>query len=73
MELFIQIAGWVGTILVVGAYFLVSYNKIPPTSSFYQLLNLIGVIGVGISVYYEHAWSALAFKRSGESSLWFHL
>jgi paired small multidrug resistance pump len=62
MELLIQIAGWIGTSLVLLAYFLVSSKKLSATSFVYQLMNLFGVIGVGISVYHQHAWSALALQ-----------
>jgi hypothetical protein len=62
MELLIQILGWIGTALVISAYFLVSYKRISPTSSLYQVLNLLGVIGVGISVYHKGAWSALTLQ-----------
>lgn len=62
MELLIQAVGWIGTFLVVLAYFLISYKKLSPTSSVYQLLNLLGVIGVGINVYHQEAWSALALQ-----------
>jgi hypothetical protein len=62
MELLIQILGWVGTFLVVLAYFLVSYKKISPTGAPYQLMNLFGVIGVGVSVFQHEAWAALALQ-----------
>jgi hypothetical protein len=62
MELFIQIVGWIGTFLVVCAYFLVSNKKVSSTSSVYQLMNLFGAIGVGINVYYAGAWPSVALQ-----------
>jgi len=45
----LEIIGWLGTILILIAYFLVSIKKIEPTSGKYQLLNLFGAIGVGLN------------------------
>lgn len=62
MELFIQIVGWIGTILIVLAYFLVSNQYVNSKSKTYQLVNLFGAIGVGINVFYQEAWPALALQ-----------
>jgi hypothetical protein len=56
MEIFSQIIGWVGTFLIVLAYFLVSNNKVKPDSKIYQFMNLFGSIGVGFNVFYQKAW-----------------
>jgi len=45
----LEIIGWLGTGLILIAYFLVSIKKIEPTSKIYQLLNLFGAIGVGVN------------------------
>lgn len=45
----LEIIGWLGTGLILIAYFLVSIKKIEPTSKTYQLLNLFGAIGVGVN------------------------
>lgn len=62
MEIFSQIIGWVGTILIVVAYFLNSTGKLSSNSNKYQLLNLLGAIGVGFNVFYQSAWPALALQ-----------
>ena len=62
MSLLISTLGWVGTFLVIIAYFLVSSKKLSPTSATYQLLNLFGVMGVGASLWYVEAWSALTLQ-----------
>ena len=62
MEIFSQIIGWIGTFLIVLAYFLVSNNKISAKSKNYQLLNLFGAIGVGFNVFYQHAWPAVVLQ-----------
>ena len=62
METLIQIIGWVGTFLIVLAYFLVSYKKVDGSSKVYQMINLFGAIGVGINVFHQQAWPAFALQ-----------
>jgi hypothetical protein len=62
MQNFSHISGWVGMVLIIIAYFLVSTKKIKPTSKKYQLLNLLGAIGVGINAYYENATPAFVLQ-----------
>jgi len=58
----IQIIGWIGTFLIVAAYFLVTYKKIDPAGRNYALMNLFGAIGIGINVFYHHAWPAVIME-----------
>lgn len=44
-----EIIGWGGTAAILLAYFLVSIEKLSPKSKEYQLLNLIGAIGIIIN------------------------
>ena len=62
METLIQIVGWVGTFLIVFAYFLVSYKKVDGSSKIYRAMNLLGAIGVGVNVFYQQAWAAVALQ-----------
>ena len=62
MEIYTQVIGWIGMLLVVSAYFLVSSNKIQATSKSYHLLNFFGAVGVGVNVFYEHAWPAFILQ-----------
>jgi hypothetical protein len=62
MEIFVQIVGWIGAFLVVLAYFLVSYKKVQGDNRVYQLMNLIGAIGVGINASYQAAWPSFAIQ-----------
>lgn len=62
METFIQIIGWIGTFLIVLAYFLVSYKKVDGSSKVYQAINLFGAIGVGVNVFHQQAWPAVALQ-----------
>lgn len=62
MEIFIHACGWVGTVLIVLAYYLVSNKKIDPAGFNYQLMNLVGSAGVGVTVFYQKAWPAVALE-----------
>ncbi len=69
MELVIDIVGWVGSVEVIAAYGLNSYQKIKSDSLTFQLLNLTGAIFLIINSIYKEAypftfintvWSAIA-------------
>ncbi|MDX1535546.1 MAG: hypothetical protein R3346_02185 [Candidatus Spechtbacterales bacterium] len=62
MEILTQTMGWIGTFLIVLAYYLVSTKKVSGDSKKYQLINLLGAIGVGANVFYQEAWPALALQ-----------
>jgi len=51
-----------GTILIVLAYFLVSRQYVTGKSKIYQLMNLFGALGVGVNVFHQEAWPALALQ-----------
>ena len=57
-----DIVGWIGAFLVVAAYFLVSSKKLSPQSRTYQLMNLVGALGVGINVFVQGAYPAVAIQ-----------
>lgn len=42
----LEIFGWYGTIAIVGAYALLSFDIIGADSFIYQLLNLTGALGI---------------------------
>ena len=52
MELFIEILGWAGSIMILAAYGLNSYQKIQPDSWVFLFLNVAG--GVFLIVYTVH-------------------
>lgn len=62
MEILIHASGWTGTVLIVLAYYLVSNQKLDPVGRTYQLLNLVGSVGVGVTVFYQKAWPAVALE-----------
>lgn len=62
MEILTEAIGWIGTVLIVSAYYLVSTNRISGTSRNYQLLNFFGAIAVGVNVFKQAAWPALTLE-----------
>ncbi len=41
-----EIIGWYGTVVIVGAFAMVSFEVISPTSLAYQILNSTGALGI---------------------------
>ncbi len=62
MDMIFDIIGWIGALLVVLAYFLVSTKKFPPHSRIYQLMNLFGAIGVGINSFIQKAYPSVGIQ-----------
>lgn len=62
MAFFIQAIGWVGMSLIVLAYFLISNQYVGGNSAVYQFMNFFGALGVGVNVFYQKAWPALALQ-----------
>lgn len=63
---FYEIVGWLGTILILLAYFLVSFQKITANSSTYQFLNLFGAGFVVLNVFSHEAYPSVVLN-----SIWF--
>ena len=62
----IEIIGWAGAGLILGAYFLLSTNRIQGQSFAYQWMNLFGAIGLIINSGYHGAFPVL-----GLNVIWF--
>jgi hypothetical protein len=56
MEVLISTLGWIGSLLVIGAYGLNSYQKIKSDSLIFQLMNLAGGILLIINSVYKEAY-----------------
>jgi hypothetical protein len=56
LKTLIDIAGWTGTVLVLGSYALISSGKLQPRSALYQGMNLVGAIGLAINSGWNGAW-----------------
>ena len=46
MNLLLELVGWVGTVLILSAYFLLTGKKLSGDSKTYHSMNLFGGIGV---------------------------
>ncbi|MEM1327326.1 MAG: hypothetical protein AAGI23_15290 [Bacteroidota bacterium] len=55
MELAIDILGWIGSILLVAAYWMVSRGRIDPKSATYHGMNIIASILLTINTVYYGA------------------
>jgi hypothetical protein len=59
-EILINIFGWVGAILLVLAYGLVSIKRVGGDSIFYQILNVIASVLLITNSYYYKAFPSVA-------------
>ena len=49
--------GWIGTILIVSAYFLISYNFLISENLIYQTMNLLGASALFYTAFKKHSAS----------------
>ena len=45
MELFAEIVGWIGAVLILGAYAMLTAGKLQAKSIAYQAMNVVGALG----------------------------
>lgn len=61
--MYIEILGWIGTVLLVGAYYLLSKGAFKDGKSVrYQVMNLVGAGLVGLDAFNSGAWSAVGLE-----------
>ncbi|MFN2149627.1 MAG: CBU_0592 family membrane protein [Anaerolineales bacterium] len=58
-KLAVDILGWAGAALVLLAYFAVSTHRLSPASIMFQLLNLLGAIGLTVNALYYGAYPSI--------------
>ena len=56
-----DVIGWIGTILMLLAYFLLSLNKIS-NGKVYQLLNLSAALLMAIGLFPKNAWFSFTLQ-----------
>ena len=54
----VEAAGWVGAVLVLGAYLLVSIKRLAGDSALFQWMNMIGAAGLTMVSAWHAAWPA---------------
>jgi len=62
LQSFVSIAGWMAALLILGAYSLLSFGKISPSSWVYQAMNIVGAAGFIINCAYNNAWPSVALN-----------
>jgi len=62
-ELIIEVAGWIGMILILLAYFLLlALKKIDENSRIYNLMNLFGALLIFFNSFYHYAYPSAALN-----------
>ena len=56
LKTFVEGAGWLGALLILGAYGLVTTGKIQARSALYQWMNIAGAVGFIINSGWNGAW-----------------
>ena len=56
LKTFIECAGWLGALLILGAYGLVTTGKLTARSALYQWMNIVGAVGFIINSGWNGAW-----------------
>ncbi len=65
MELTVDICGWIGSIMIVTGFFLVSNGKIEAQTNIFQIINIIAAAFIGLNAYYYGALPSV-----GLNSVW---
>jgi hypothetical protein len=58
-ELFIEIIGWIASVLIVGSYALNISGKISTNNKWYVWSNIIGGLFFVINTYFHHAYPSM--------------
>jgi len=61
-DFLIEAFGWIGTALVVLAYFLLTYKRLDRESKIYHGMNLVGAFFVGINAVVNQAYPSTALN-----------
>jgi hypothetical protein len=56
MRIAVDILGWLGALLLVAAYSLISYGARTGRSPMYQTLNVLGSVLLVVNTAWHHAW-----------------
>lgn len=59
MNYFIETIGWIGAVLIVGAYFLNITRKLKSSSAIYIISNLLGGIFFTVNTLVHHAYPSM--------------
>ena len=60
LTLSMELCGWIGGLLLICAYALVSFGKISPRGGVFQSLNLAGSLMLAGNSAFHHAWPSVS-------------
>ena len=62
IEIAVEVAGWIGAALILGAYALLSAGKLTGRSLAYQLMNVVGAAGFVVNGWWHGALPSAALN-----------
>lgn len=62
LELAMEVVGWIGALLILAAYALLSAGKLDAKTPAYQWLNVFGAIGFILNSGWNGAWPSAALN-----------
>lgn len=62
MKIAIEVAGWIGATLIVGAYALLSSGKVSGDSKLYHYMNIVGAVGFVVNSGWNGAYPSAALN-----------
>jgi hypothetical protein len=55
IDLLVEVAGWIGAVMILGAYLLLSAGKVGAHSLIYHWMNVVGAVGFVINASWHGA------------------
>ncbi len=62
VDVAIEVIGWIGAVLILAAYFLLSAGRLDAKSPVYQWLNVVGAAGFIANSGWNGAWPSAALN-----------
>lgn len=62
MKLAVEVIGWAGAVLILGAYALLSFGRLRAESPIYHLMNILGAAGFVVNSGYNGAFPSAAMN-----------
>ena len=62
MKLFVEVVGWLGAVLILGSYALLSVGRLRADTLLYQLMNIVGAAGFVVNSGWNGAWPSAAMN-----------
>ncbi|HMK85746.1 MAG TPA: hypothetical protein VK437_07295 [Steroidobacteraceae bacterium] len=62
LKIFIDLAGWAATLIILASYALISYGRLKAQSALYQWMNIVGAVGFIINCSWNGAWPSVGLN-----------